>query len=303
MVCAAENSDYTLHHQFVKNMLHDSLVRFLLLAVLSVSAAACVNVGARMADVLSDSILNQRDPKTVEDGLPAYLLLLDGMIRDRPEDQVMLMAGARLYSAYAGAFVSDPDRAQLMSAKALDYSRHALCKKLDELCRNLQQPLDSFNAALNHLSDKSVTPVLYSLASSWAGWIQANSDNWQAIADLPKVEAMMRKILELDENYEQGGAHLYLGILLCLRPTSLGGQPEQGKVHFERARELSQGHNLMVDVMYARYYARLVFDQELHDRLLNNVLKAEPEYPDMTLVNVLAQKQARELLSSSKDYF
>jgi hypothetical protein len=59
----------------------------------------------------------------------------------------------------------------------------------------------------------------------------------------------------------------------------------------------------MVKVLYARHYARLVFDQELHDRLLQEVLAADAEYPDMTLMNVLAQTQAHVLLDGSADYF
>jgi hypothetical protein len=56
-------------------------------------------------------------------------------------------------------------------------------------------------------------------------------------------------------------------------------------------------------VEYARRYARLVFDRKLHDRLLNEVLAADTEVPGFTLSNVLAQRQARELLQSAEDYF
>jgi hypothetical protein len=59
----------------------------------------------------------------------------------------------------------------------------------------------------------------------------------------------------------------------------------------------------MVKVEYAKRYGRMMFDQELHDRLLNEVLNAEVVVPGHTLSNVLAQRQARELLQSSADYF
>lgn len=83
----------------------------------------------------------------------------------------------------------------------------------------------------------------------------------------------------------------------------MGGKPEVGRRHFERALELANGHNLMVKVQFARYYARLTFDQALHDRLLNEVLGADPVKPGMTLVNSFAQRQALELLKSGKDFF
>ena len=57
---------------------------------------------------------------------------------------------------------------------------------------------------------------------------------------------------------------------------SLGGKPDEGKGYFDKALELSGGKNQMVRVLYAQFYARLVFDQALHDRLLNEVLVADP---------------------------
>lgn len=303
MVCALFTPTSIIRRTLDIDMRRFEFTRYLLSAILLLTVTACVNVGGRMAEALSNSVLNQRDPVTVRDGLPAYLLLLDGMIRDDPHNPSMLLAGARLYGAYAGAFVNEPARAQLMSTTALDYAQRALCLELKSLCAGLGQPMDQFNQILGTLNKKSDVPLLYSYAVAWAGWIQANSGDWKAIADVPKVEAIMRKVLQLEEGYEQGSAHLYMGVLLCLRPASLGGQPEQGKEHFERALELSNGHNLMVKVLYARHYARLVFDQSLHDRLLQDVLVAGVEYPDLTLMNVLAQTQAKALLESSNDYF
>jgi hypothetical protein len=53
----------------------------------------------------------------------------------------------------------------------------------------------------------------------------------------------------------------------------------------------------------AEFYARLVFDRELHDRLLGEVLAADPKAPGYTLMNTLAQQRANQLLASGKDYF
>ncbi len=88
-----------------------------------------------------------------------------------------------------------------------------------------------------------------------------------------------------------------------LRPPALGGEPEVAKRHFERAIELSNGRDLSVKVEYARRYARLVFDQQLHDRLLEQVLEAPAEAPGYTLFNVLAKQEAQQLLATSQEYF
>ena len=62
----------------------------------------------RLADNLSAAVLNQNDPETVRQGAPAYLLLVDSLIEGDPENSAMLQTGARLYVAYATAFVEDP---------------------------------------------------------------------------------------------------------------------------------------------------------------------------------------------------
>jgi predicted nicotinamide N-methyase len=66
---------------------------------------------------------------------------------------------------------------------------------------------------------------------------------------------------------------------------------------------LSEGHNLAAKVQYAESYARLVFDRELHDRLLIEVLNSETEYKGYTLLNVFAKQRAELLLQSADDYF
>jgi len=46
-----------------------------------------------------------------------------------------------------------------------------------------------------------------------------------------------------------------------------------------------------------------LYERELHDRLLNEVLEADPESDGYTLMNLMAKEQAKELLASADDYF
>lgn len=277
------------------------LIRFFLLALISLLLNGCASVATQgMADKLSEAMLNQGDPEIVKAGAPAYLLLLDSLIADSPENTDLLLAGSRLYAAYGSGLVSDPRRARHLSGIALDYSRRALCQELDELCAALDRPYLEFEPALQDL-DKDDLPILFGHATAWVGWIQARSGDWDAVAELPKAERMLQEVVGLDPAYERGRAQLFLGALLSLRPAALGGRPEQAREHFERAIEYSEGRDLMAKVEYARRYARLVFDQDLHDRLLEEVLKANPEQAGLTLSNVIAQSQARRLMKD--DYF
>ena len=67
--------------------------------------------------------------------------------------------------------------------------------------------------------------------------------------------------------------------------------------------EFSDGRNLTAKVLFARQYARLVFDRALYDRLLEEVLASDPNAPGFTLGNVLAQEEAVALLAEADDYF
>jgi hypothetical protein len=256
----------------------------------------------RLAENVSAAVLEQDDALIVRDGGPAYLIAIDGLIEGDPANETLLLAGSRLYGAYAAAFVEDGERAQRLTTRARSYGERALCLREPKLCDVSVGSFDEF-ARLLQDTDATDLPALYGFGSAWAGWVQAHSSDWGAIAQLPKLQALMERVVALDDDHEEGGAHLYLGVLYTLRPASLGGQPELGREHFERAIALSAGRNLMAKVLYAQQYARLVFDQELHDRLLREVIDAPTRARGFTLSNTLAQSRARVLLAESEEFF
>lgn len=280
-----------------------SPLRLVLLLATGLFLGGCASMMSdRLAGSLGKGILNQDDPGIVEAGAPAYLLLIDGLIQDDPKNGALLQAGAELYGAYASVFVVDVARAKRMASKARDYSHRAFCLDYEAVCLLETGDLAAFRATLQRV-DKEDVATLYAYGTGWAGWIKSRSGEWDAIADLPKVEAVMERVIALDEKLDHGRAHLYLGVMRSQLPPALGGNPERGRVQFEQAIVISNSRDLMAKVEFARNYARLVFDQELHDRLLREVLAATPEEPGLTLSNVLAQQQAQRLLDSSKDYF
>jgi hypothetical protein len=238
----------------------------------------------------------------IEQGIPSYLLLLDALVKNNPEQTALWSAAANLNSAYASSFIKDAGRVKSVNNKALKYAFTALCQKDKRLCHPQSLSLDDLNGVLQQFDSGDVS-TLYITGSVWASWIQANSDDWNAVADMPRVEALMKRVVALDEHYQQGAAHLYLGVLATVLTPALGGRPEVGKKHFEQAISLSQGQNLMAKLYYAKNYARGILDRELHDKLLQEIIAADPRAPDLTLSNIMAQQQAKELLQSADDYF
>ena len=270
--------------------------------VAALATASCSSfIGGKAADTLAAAILNQDDPALVESGVPAYLLLLDGLISQSPDNVALLSAGAQLFALYGSRF-SPPERSVTLTGKARRYGERAICLAHEPACDWGGADYATLVSQLEGVGEKDLD-ALYSYAVSWLSQLDATSEDWTAVAELPWVEAVLERALVLDESYENGALHGYLGILNSLRPPALGGKPDVAREHFERAIALSGGRDLSIKVEYARRYARLVFDQELHDRLLTEVLNAPVDAPRMTLFNVLARQEAQTLLASSKEYF
>lgn len=255
-----------------------------------------------LARDLSAAMLNQDDPETVRDAAPAYLLLLDSFIAGDPDNVAVLRSGATLYAAYGSVFVDDIDRARRLTARAFDYGERALCNQNDAACDLSSRTFDEFTAGMQEMKAKDAE-TLYAYAVSWLAYLRAHSSDWEALADLPKVETVLARLVEIDGDYESANVNFYLGVLNTLRPPALGGKPEEGRAYFERAIALTEGRDLSVKVEFARNYGRMLYDRELHDRLLREVLDADPYAPGLTLLNVLAQRQAQALLDSADEYF
>jgi hypothetical protein len=279
---------------------------FLLIRMATVLTAVFLvfgcSVSSKMMVHLSDTIVNNDDPAMVEAGAPAYLLMIDSLISRDPEDTDLLTTAALLYTAYADVFVTDEARSKKLAAKALSYAEKAICLSDRKACSLTQKPYDDFASAVDSL-DKNSLPALFSLGAAWSGWIMANTDDFNALADISRIEDIMKKVVQLDASYRDGAAYLYLGTLATFLPPALGGKPEKGRVFFEKAIQLSNGKNLMAKVMYARLYAKTVFDRTLHDRLLTEVLAADPVADGYTLMNTHARQQAKVLLDAADDYF
>lgn len=267
---------------------------------LSGCASLMSSVTSGLAEDLADTILNSRDVETVRQGIPAYLLMIDSFLRSSPDNPDLLLAASNLNGSFS--IFTSGDRAKLLTGKSLDYAARAACIEVKDLCGIRSKLFDEFKGTVDR-QEVDAVPVMYALAVAWTGWIQSHSDDWNAIAQLGKVKYLMTAVVELEETWDNGGPHLYMGGLETALPDTMGGNIEKGRKHFERALEISDERYLMTKVIFAEQYARLAFDQELHDRLLTEVLAADPVVPGMTLTNAVAQERARALLNESNEYF
>jgi hypothetical protein len=262
-----------------------------------------VGTAALLLEDVAKAAAQQSDLRMIREGMPAYLMLMDGMIEAWPDNEQLLIAAAQAYSSFASVFVADQDKkyTKLLYEKAKDYALQSL------VARGFNDPLkssfDDFQKDVQ-VSNKKDVPYIFWAATCWAGWIMLNLDSIEAMAELPRVELMMRRALELDEGFYYGGPHLFMGIWYASRPAIAGGDLKKAKEHFLRALNLGQGKFLMAYVYYADNYARRALDRDLFVSTLGKVLQTPADsVPELTLVNTMAQKKAKELLSKVNEYF
>lgn len=291
-----------------------SVVRSSALSVWGLAALLCTShwflsgcsvattAAAGISDSLSVAIVNQPDPKLVGDALPAYLLLIDGFVLTEPDNASILGAAAQLYTLYGTTLVTDEARAAAITERAREYGDRALCATVFRACNLSELNFDDYVAAVDTIKPSSAE-ALYSYCVGNLSFIQTHTDDWKALADLPKLENALEHLLSIGAAQRAGSVNMYLGILNTLRPEGLGGQPELGRAYFEEAIKLTDGRDLAVKVEFAKGYARLLYNRELHDQLLNDVLAADVQEPGYTFFNRLAQDQAAKLLAAADDYF
>jgi hypothetical protein len=247
------------HSEIHRVLIFMSVIRFLFISTAASMLVACASMvasaGSGLAGNLNKAILNQDDPPLVRDGAPAYLLMLDSFVEGAPENEAVLSAAAELYSAYGAVFVDDPARARKLTTRGRAYGRRALCAAEEAACGIWDLPYDEFRQNLQQVGAKQV-PALYTFGLSWLAWIEAHSDDFSALAKLPQVQAVLRRVQVLDSQYEQANIEHFLGVLNTIRPPALGGDFEAGLAHYQKALEVSAERDLSIKVDFARYYAR-----------------------------------------------
>jgi hypothetical protein len=271
-------------------------------SLLSGCAIVVSSAASGLTESISDSVLNQDDPETAKAALPTFMVLLDGMVRDNPDDPVLLASGATLYASYGAIFAEDPVRAERLTSRARNYAHSAICIVYKPSCDWPGATYDEFVLTLDGIGPKQ-GEYLYTYGFASLAYLRAHSSDWNSLAELPQMEALFDRYMDINGDEVNGAVYTYMGILLTLRPPALGGEPERAREYFEKAIALTGGKDLGAKVEYARGYAKLLYERELHDRLLNEVLQADPYQDGYTLSNILAKEQAKALLAEADDYF
>jgi hypothetical protein len=259
------------------------------------------------ADILTlgrRATLDEPDYQLAREAMPAQLKLVETLIVSEPANRDLRRLAAEGFAGGAFLFIedSDPTRAKGLYLRGRDHALAALALK-PRFADLAAKSLDEFEAALKSATIDDV-PDLFWAGAGWGGYVNLSKDDPEALAELPKVLALMARVKELDASFHFAGADIFFGVYYASRPRLLGGDPEKARAAFERAHKITKGKYLMTHVLNARWYAVAVQDRELYKQLLTKVLAAPGgELPESRLTDEAAKRKAGFLLEKIDDYF
>jgi tetratricopeptide (TPR) repeat protein len=283
-----------------------------LLIVLFVSELFCGCAMFSPASMLSEyfkkvklSIVGQEDPELIRQGVPTLIILLDAAVAQDPDNSDLLRSASTMYATYAQAFMvsnGEIKRAAVQYKRAKDYAMRLLNKR-SFYAKIADAPFDDFEKVLLKF-DKGDVPDLYAAGNAWLGWILTNTSSMEALSELPRALAIMKRVMELDDSYADGGVHLVFGIYYAVQPPGAGRDLKKSKEHFLRAIELGGEKNLLPKVTYAEFYLTAAGDEKAFDQMLESVVNAgETDDPEYVLINAIAKERAKKLIENKDEYF
>lgn len=273
----------------------------------------------RLGDALSEAgatYASDDDPELIRDALPFSLKLIESLLAESPEHRGLLTAAASGFTQYAWAFIDQEadrmeeedyraaaamrTRARKLYIRARDYGLRGLESRHEGFSRKLR---DSADGAVAEVSAGEV-PLLYWTAASWGLAISSGKDDPELLADIPLVEALVRRALELDEGYDHGALHDFLITFEGGRSEAMGGSEARARKHLERALELSGGQKASPLVSFAETVSVGNQDRAEFVRLIDRALAIDPDArPDWRLANLVMQRRARWLRENIELFF
>jgi predicted anti-sigma-YlaC factor YlaD len=256
------------------------------------------------------------DPELVKGAVPFSLKLMETLLAESPRHKGLLQAAASGFTQYAYAFVEeDAEETEPKDLEASDEMK-VRARKLYLRARNfglrgLAVAHPHFDVALRQDPKKAArsasskdVPLLYWTAASWAAAISLSKDNPDLIAEMPQVEALMDRALELNESWDSGAIHAFFITYEMSRPEGVGDPVARSRQHFDRAMALNGGQQAGPLVSLAEAVSIQKQDLKEFELLLKRALAINPDTrPEWRLANLVAQRRAKWLLSRTDELF
>ena len=297
---------------------------FSLTLVLVLGLASCdasrwgVDRGAEVLRRATPAFHAEPDIAFAREAAAANVKLIEGLVLVSPRNRSLLAQAAEGLCGYAYLFVEDDlealppadegravhaARAGAFYLRCRDYAVRHLEVAHPGFGGTVAGPLAPLEGALRRTGPADV-PGLFWLGLSMAANTNVNREDVAAIADIPRIEAIMQRVVELDERFYHAGARMALGGVFGSRTRLIGGDPERGRREIERAIALTNGTFLMHKVILARVYAVAMGNRELFERVLREVVATPGNVmPSERLPNEIARRRAARYLAMAEELF
>jgi len=275
-------------------------------------------VVSRMADAASsggDVFARDDDPELVRDAVPVALKAMESLLASSPDHKGLLTALCKGFTRYAAAFVrQDAEEARDPGVRraGMDRARRLLLRAREYGVRGLSIGREGFAAAMSgdpagaaaRVGVEDV-PLLYWTAAAWSLAVTSSSDDPSLLADLPRIEALMRRALALDEGYDDGAVHEFFVAFEGGRPEAMGGSVGRARHHMERAMTLSAGRKVSPLVTFAETVSVRTQDRKGFLDLLDRALAfdARSAAPGHRMGNLVSQRRAHWLKGRVDELF
>jgi hypothetical protein len=237
---------------------------------------------------------------------------MEGLLAVSPDNRDLLLAASRGHTAYAFLLLEDHEsngRLSLAELRAQRFrSKQHYLRGRDFALAGLEVAHPGITdrlaagdiAALSDVSADDVS-FLYWAGAAWAAAAGVDPGDMQLVADLVIAASLVRRVLELDESFEEGSAHEFFISYEGNRP---GGSYGEAHRHYERAIELSNGHRASAHVALAESVAIPTQDIELFHELIRRTFAIDPgAIPQLRLANVIAHRRAAWLVDQVPELF
>jgi predicted anti-sigma-YlaC factor YlaD len=256
------------------------------------------------------------DPELVKAAAPFGLKLTESLLAENPQHLGLLTSAASEFTQYAYAFVQEEadevEPRDFAAAEAMrTRARHLYLRAQRYGLRGLEVKHPGFGKALSanpkaavKATTKPDVPLLYWTAAAWASAISLSKDNPELIGQIPAMEALIDRALELDESFGNGAIHTFMISYEMSRPGVAGDPAARARKHFDRALALSREADASPLVALAEAVTIQKQDVTEFESLLNRALAVNPDaQPDTRLLNTVMQRRARWLLSRKSELF
>ena len=247
---------------------------------------------------------------------PSLIATLSAIAYSKPGDRTFSALLAKAYGQYAYGFYEEDllrfppkgDDYVASFARADHFYRQGMTYGMEGLRhrhvfrQSETAPQPDFEKALRSFRAKDA-PLLFWTAFCWGGLINLHRDDPLLIAQMPRVIALVDRVMELTPDAFEGSVHNFRAVLDASRPTMLGGNPARAKAEFDKAIAIEPRYH-MTKVLYAQYYAVQMQDRHLFEKLLQEVQSADATtFAEQRLANELAKRRATFLFAKEQQWF